>query len=32
MAGTPPTKAVLAQMPRRFFDPRVDATALFAAV
>lgn len=31
-AGTPPTKAVLAQTPMRFFDPRADATALFSEV
>ncbi len=27
-AGTPPTRAVLAQTPMRFFDPRADATDL----
>jgi proline iminopeptidase len=31
-AGTPPTKAVLAQTPMRFFDPRIDATDLFSEV
>lgn len=30
--GTPPTKAVFAQTPMRFFDPRVDAAALFSDV
>ena len=28
--GTPPTRAVYAQTPMRFFDPRFDAAALFA--
>lgn len=28
--GTPPTQAVFAQTPMRFFDPRFDATAVFA--
>ncbi len=28
--GTPPAQAILAQTPMRFFDPRFDATALFA--
>lgn len=28
--GTPPTQAVFAQTPMRFFDPRLDAAALFA--
>ncbi|MGH9238809.1 MAG: alpha/beta fold hydrolase [Vicinamibacterales bacterium] len=32
MAGTPPTKAVFAQTPMRFFDPRADAAALFSDV
>jgi proline iminopeptidase len=31
-AGTPPTRAVLAQTPMRFFDPRADATDLFSEV
>jgi pimeloyl-ACP methyl ester carboxylesterase len=31
-AGTPPTSAVLAQTPMRFFDPRADATELFSGV
>lgn len=31
-AGTPPTKAVFAQTPMRFFDPRADAAALFSDV
>jgi hypothetical protein len=28
--GTPPTRAVFAQTPMRFFDPRFDAASLFA--
>ena len=28
--GTPPTQAVFAQTPMRFFDPRFDAASLFA--
>jgi proline iminopeptidase len=28
--GTPPTQAIFAQTPMRFFDPRFDAAALFA--
>ena len=28
--GTPPTQAVFAQAPMRFFDPRFDAASLFA--
>jgi pimeloyl-ACP methyl ester carboxylesterase len=28
--GTPPTQAVFAQTPMRFFDPRFDAVSLFA--
>ena len=28
--GTPPTRAVFAQTPMRYFDPRFDAAALFA--
>ena len=29
-AGTPPTQAVFAQTPMRFFDPRFDAMPIFA--